>query len=46
MYVLDTNVLIYHAAAEKDSSVFFDEHISDVLYVPSIVVADLRLFEF
>lgn len=40
MYVLDTNILIYHASGEKDSAAFFDAHATEVLYVPSIVVAE------
>jgi predicted nucleic acid-binding protein len=40
MFVLDTNILIYHAAGKEDSAMFFDAHSTDVLYVPSIVVAE------
>lgn len=40
MYVLDTNILIYHAAGKRDSAAFFDAHVRDVVYVPSIVVAE------
>ena len=40
MYVLDTNVLIYHAAGDTTVAAFFDEHRYDIFYVPSIVVAE------
>lgn len=40
MFVLDTNVLIYHAADEKETAVFFEAHGTDILYIPSIVVAE------
>lgn len=40
MYVLDTNILIYHAAGEEATATFFNEHRNDIFYVPSIVVAE------
>lgn len=40
MWVLDTNILVYHAAGDETTVAFFDEHKSDVFYVPSIVVAE------
>lgn len=40
MWVLDTNILVYHAAGEDAAVAFFDEHQRDIFYIPSIVVAE------
>ena len=40
MYTLDTNILVYRAASEPFAKSFFEEHHSDVFYVPSIAIAE------
>ena len=40
MYVLDTNVLIYQAAADTAVTAFLGAHRHELFYVPSIVVAE------
>lgn len=40
MYTLDTNILVYRAASEPFAKSFFEEHRSDVFYVPSIAIAE------
>ena len=40
MWVLDTNILIYHAAGEEDIAAFLDVHKNGIFYVPSIVIAE------
>ena len=40
MFVLDTNILVYHAAGKETVSAFFVEHRNDIFYIPSIVVAE------
>ena len=40
MFVLDTNILVYHAAGKETVSAFFVEYRNDIFYIPSIVVAE------
>jgi len=40
MYVLDTNILVYHAAGEEAVATFFNEHQNDIFYMPSVVAAE------
>lgn len=40
MFVLDTNVLIYYAAGNAEIAKFLDLHKQEVIYIPSIVVAE------
>ncbi len=40
MFVLDTNVLIYYAAGNREVAGFFDRYEQEIFYLPSIVVAE------
>ena len=40
MFTVDTNILIYYAAADPKVVEFFDTHTHDPFYLPSIVVAE------
>mgnify|MGYP001614011448 CR=1 FL=1 len=40
MFAVDTNILIYYAAADSKVIEFFDAHKYDLFYLPSIVVVE------